>query len=401
MESILNIFKIGNGPSSSHTMGPSFAVDYILDKYKNIEFIEVTLFGSLALTGKGHLTDAIIDKKLGNISHKILFNYKDIKEHPNTIEFKIKIDNKEINETIISIGGGDTLVIGEKENKKKEIYKEKYLSEILDYCKNNNLSLFNYVDAHEENGYLDYLNKVYDQILITVKNGLSSEGILPGKLKVERKAKIMNDKFNDSPNKDEDIKVMIASFAASEENASGNVVVTAPTCGSCGVIPGVITYLIDKNIDRKKIIEGLAVAGLFGEIVKTNASISGAVGGCQAEIGVASSMGAALIMHSLGYENEKIAQASEIALEHSLGLTCDPIMGYVQIPCIERNAIFALKAINSAKLSMLAPTSSCKITFDEIVKTMYETGNDIKKEYKETSIKGMCSIDKFLKNSGD
>ena len=186
--------------------------------------------------------------------------------------------------------------------------------------------------------------------------------------------------------------VMAYAYAAAEENASGGVVVTAPTCGSSGVIPGCIEYLRLNNIKEEKILEGLLVAGLIGKLIKTNATVSGAVGGCQAEIGSAASMGAALIMHALGYNNEKIAQASEIALEHSLGLTCDPIEGYVQIPCIERNAIFALKAINSCSLAAVINCETSKINFDDIVQTMFETGKDLQKGYKETSKKGMSKI---------
>ena len=392
MKSVRDVYIIGNGPSSSHTMGPSFAVDYILNKYPNLDKIEVILCGSLAFTGKGHLTDKIISEKLSHIKHNIVFDFKRKVEHPNTLFFKIFQNNEEFNEKVISIGGGTILTSENVDESTREVYHEHFLSEILKYCDFHNLTLFQYITKHEDKDLLFYLGRVYETMENAITNGISKSGYLPGSLKVKRKAKDMYERRTSSLFEEIEIKVTTAAFAVSEENASGGIVVTAPTCGSCGVIPGVITYLKYKGISKEKIIEGLAVAGLIGVIVKTNASVSGAVSGCQAEIGVASAMASALIMHAFGYDNYKIAQASEIALEHSLGLTCDPIKGYVQIPCIERNAIFALKAINSASLASFISSSTNKITFDDIVKTMYETGNDIKKGYKETSKKGMSKL---------
>lgn len=312
MKSIKNIYVIGNGPSSSHTMGPSFAVDYILKKYKDISFIEVILFGSLAFTGKGHLTDTIIDKKLNNINHKIVFDYKTKTSHPNTMIFNVYVNDEIFKEEIISIGGGSIQINGETVEE-KDVYKEHYLIDVLDVCNKDNMSIYEYVIKNEGKEILAYLEKVYEHMLFTIKEGVKKDGYLPGSLKVKRKAKEMSERIDKSLFDDIDKKVTIAAFSVSEENASGEEVVTAPTCGSCGVVPGVITYLLSKNIKKEKIIEGLAVAGLIGEIVKTNASVSGAVGGCQAEIGVACSMGSALIMHAFGFPNTKIAQASEIA----------------------------------------------------------------------------------------
>lgn len=392
MKSVRDVYIIGNGPSSSHTMGPSFAVDYILNKYPKLNKVDVILCGSLAFTGKGHLTDKIIDEKLKHINHNIIFDYKRKVDHPNTLFFQVYQNNEQFNEKIISIGGGSILTSDSNNESNNEVYQEHFLSDILIYCDFHNLTLFQYIMKNEDSSILCYLNKVYETMENSIANGISKSGYLPGSLKVKRKAKDMYEKRTSSLFEDIEIKVTTAAFAVSEENASGGIVVTAPTCGSSGVIPGVITYLKYKGINKEKIIEGLAVAGLIGVIVKTNASVSGAVSGCQAEIGVASAMASALIMHAFGYDNYKIAQASEIALEHSLGLTCDPIKGYVQIPCIERNAIFALKAINSASLASFISSNTNKITFDDIVKTMYETGKDIKKGYKETSKKGMSKL---------
>lgn len=393
MKSIKEIFIVGNGPSSSHTIGPSKALDYILNKYQNIDKIEIILYGSLALTGKGHLIDVVIDNKLKNINHDIKFDYFTKSNHPNTMDFLIYKNNTLFKEIIYSIGGGTIKVKGAKSNKIVEIYKENTLKEILFYCKEHNKTLLEYV-LEKEKDILIYLKNILKIMDEATYRGINNTGELPGSLHVIKKA---NTIYNAAiKNNNEGLKnnalVMAYAFAVSEENASGGVVATAPTCGSCGVIPGVIEYLRLNNIDDDKIIESLAVAGLIGEIIKTNATVSGAVAGCQAEIGAASSMASAMIMNAFNANNEKIAQAAEIALEHSLGLTCDPIDGYVQIPCIERNAIFALKAINASQLAFLINSDSSKISFDEIVKTMYETGKDLKSGYKETSKAGMSKL---------
>lgn len=400
MNSIKDIYVIGNGPSSSHTMGPSFAVDYIIEKYKKIKFVKVTLYESLALTGKGHLTDYIINKKLieNGIENVIVFDLKTAVEHPNTMKFEITLeDNSIVEEKVISSGGG-TIITSTSINLVNDVnYKERNLTEILEFCRENEISLYSYVINHEGDKFLDYLKLVLSTMDDAISRGKSKEGILPGSLKVKRKAKDMllkTESISDNFNKTE-LLVSVSAFAVSEENASGGVVVTAPTCGSSGVIPGVLTYLRLKGFSDEKIIEGLAVAGLIGKIIKENASVSGAVSGCQAEIGSACSMGAAMIMHVYGANNEKIAQAAEMALEHSLGLTCDPIRGYVQIPCIERNSVFALKAINAAHISMIIDKETSLISFDDIVDTMYRTGKDLHAGYKETSTKGMSEIKKF------
>lgn len=400
MKSIRDIYVIGNGPSSSHTMGPSFAVDYILNKYNDIHFVRVYLYESLALTGKGHLTDYIISKKLNdnNIENEIIFDFKTSVDHPNTMKFEIVLNDESKFEEIIVSSGGGTIITSSSDNfSENDLYKEKNLTEILKFCSENDISLYQYIVNHEGLSFIDYLKTVLKTMDNAIERGKKTDGLLPGSLKVKRKAKDMFEKtqsVSDDFNKME-LLVSVSSFAVSEENASGGVVVTAPTCGSCGVIPGVITYLRLKGYSDDKILEGLAVAGLIGKVIKENASVSGAVGGCQAEIGAASSMGAALMMHVYDASNEKIAQAAEMALEHSLGLTCDPIRGYVQIPCIERNSIFALKAINAAHISLIIDKETSLISFDDIVDTMYRTGKDLHTGYKETSTKGMSEIKKF------
>lgn len=396
LRSIKEIFITGHGPSSSHTMGPYFASQYILNKYKDIKFIEVTLYGSLALTGKGHLTDYIIDVALKDVDHKIIFNKKSKTKHPNTMTFKV-IDSKGVEhlENVISIGGGSIVTVDNiNDSEIKNTYPHTHMSEIVKYCKANDISFYEYVTKFEGKGIYNYFKDVLKVMDEAYKRGLKAEGYLPGKLKVKRKAKAMYEAMEETSLGLNDVamNVAIASFAVAEENASGGVIVTAPTCGSAGVIPGCIKYLRMKKVTDENIIKGLAVAGLFGIVCKMNASVSGAECGCQAEIGVACSMGAAMISFCFGKEIEDIVQSAEIALEHSLGLTCDPVDGYVQIPCIERCAIYAIKAINAVKLAIVIPNDDIHVSYDDSIKTMYKTGLDMNKKYKETSLGGLAEI---------
>ena len=397
MQSIREVFYIGHGPSSSHTIGPYNATQYILYKYKDAKQIDVTLCGSLASTGKGHLTDYIIDKLLRGINHHITFNTRKKVRHPNTMIFEVTLqNNKKIKEVIESIGGGVIKTKDQKKDVKKELYPHKTLSEILEYCAKFGYKLEEYVLYHEGEDVLNYIEQIINAIKDAINRGIKAEGDLPGELHVKRKAKYMYEKMM-RENKQNDIQtnVAIASFAASEENASGGLIVVAPTCGSAGVIPGVYKYLELKKVPLERIKRGFLVAGLIGMLAKTNASISGAEAGCQAEIGVACAMGAALIATALNYDNNEIAQSAEVALEHSLGLTCDPVQGYVQIPCIERCAIFALKAINAASIVSILPKEANKINFDESLMTMYLTGKDLHAGYRETAKKGLAKV---LKN---
>ena len=395
LRSIKEIFITGHGPSSSHTMGPYFASQYILKKYKDIEHIEVTLYGSLALTGKGHLTDYIIDVAFKDISHKIIFNKKTKTKHPNTMTFKVTTKEKTFTENVISIGGGSIVTVDNiNEIGAKNIYPHTHMTEIMKYCTSHDMSFYDYVVAHEGKDIYKYFKDVLKVMDEAYDRGLKAEGYLPGKLHVKRKAKAMYEAMEDTTLGLNDVamNVAIASFAVAEENASGGIIVTAPTCGSAGVLPGCIKYLRMKKVSDDNIIKGLAVAGLFGIVCKMNASVSGAECGCQAEIGVACSMGAAMIAFCFGKEIADIVQAAEIALEHSLGLTCDPVDGYVQIPCIERCAIYAIKAINAVKLAIVIPNDDIHVSYDDSIRTMYQTGLDMNKKYKETSLGGLAEF---------
>ena len=394
MQSIKSVFYIGHGPSSSHTIGPVNAVNYILSTYKDIQSIKVTLCGSLASTGKGHLTDYIINKYLEGFNHRIVFDARKRVKHPNTMIFETTLKNNEIKKDIIvSIGGGVITINNEKKQDGSDLYPHHTLSEIMAYCRDFGYSLWEYVLYHEGEDVLSYIDEIYKTIKDEIARGIKTDGELPGELHVKRKAKAMYENML-KEHKEDDIQtnVAIASFAASEENAAGGKIVVAPTCGSAGVIPGVVQYLEMKKVPYEDIRKGFLVAGLIGLLAKSNASISGAEAGCQAEIGVACAMGAAMIATALGYEYKKIAQSAEVALEHSLGLTCDPVKGYVQIPCIERCAIFALKAINAASIVGILPIEASKVTFDESLLTMYLTGKDLHAGYRETAKKGLSKV---------
>ena len=395
LRSIKEIFITGHGPSSSHTMGPYFASEYILKKYQDIKHIEVTLYGSLALTGKGHLTDFIIDKALKDVPHNIIFNKKSKTKHPNTMTFKVTTIDKEYTENVISIGGGSIVTVDNiNDLEVSNIYPHTHMSEIVKYCTTKDISFYDYVVEHEGKDIYNYFKDVLKVMDKAYERGVNAEGYLPGKLHVKRKAKAMYEAMEETSLGLNDVamNVAIASFAVAEENASGGIIVTAPTCGSAGVLPGCIKYLRMKKVSDDNIIKGLAVAGLFGIVCKMNASVSGAECGCQAEIGVACSMGAAMIAFCFGKEIADIVQSAEIALEHSLGLTCDPVEGYVQIPCIERCAIYAIKAINAVKLAIVIPNDDIHVSYDDSIRTMYQTGLDMNKKYKETSLGGLAEI---------
>lgn len=397
LRSIKEIFITGHGPSSSHTMGPYFASKYIVNKYKaeGISYIKVILYGSLALTGVGHLTDEIIHLALKEYNHEVILNTEISKEHPNTMEFYVETNLNKYEETVLSIGGG-TIVTKDnlQDLEKKDTYPHSNMEEIYQYCKKENISLYDYVARFEDKDIQEYFENVLSVMDEAARNGLMEEGYLPGKLHIRRKAKSMYDSMLRTKYGSDDIAMNVAahSFAVAEENASGGIIVTAPTCGSAGVIPGCIHYLRMCGVSNFHIIRGLMVAGLFGIVCKMNASVSGAEAGCQAEIGVACSMGAGMIAFCFGKEIETTIQAAEIALEHSLGLTCDPVDGYVQVPCIERCALYALKAIDAVKLAIIIPHEETIVSYDESIKTMMRTGLDMDKRYKETSLGGLAEI---------
>lgn len=396
MKSIKSLYKIGLGPSSSHTMGPAFAAAEFLKLSPQADFIKVTLFGSLAKTGKGHGTDRAISEILANIPHEIVFDYESKTPiHPNTLEFiAFKMGKETDKKEFYSIGGGEIRFDGADSVSPKEVYSENNFTEIANICKSRNIRLSDYVFEKEDSDIKQYLMAVWKTMQNAINEGLSKSGTLPGGLSVERKAQFLyNQKhIDESPQTRENRLVCSYAFAVSEQNADCGIIVTAPTCGSCGVLPAVLKYMQDKNnFTDDDIIRSLAVAGLIGNIVATNASISGAECGCQAEVGTACSMASAALCELFEMGIDQIEYAAEVAIEHHLGLTCDPVCGLVQIPCIERNAVAAMRAINALSLANFL-YGSRKVSFDVVVETMYQTGRDLSHLYRETSEGGLAKL---------
>jgi len=379
-------------------MGPEAAARHALKNWPDADGFRVTLYGSLALTGKGHMTDAVIRQTLAPVPSEIIFDLKTPESelpHPNTLEIQAFKGGQEIGRMLAkSIGGGSVRVEGIPFIPAREFYKEQNFSEIIAYCKSKDIRLWQYVEEKEGLEVWDYLGTVWETMKNSIKEGLASEGVLPGGLEVQRKAGFLYNQYN--PMEESEIRenriVCAYAFAVSEQNASSGTVVTAPTCGSCGVVPAVLYYYQRKHgIPDNIILHGLAAGGVIGNIVKTNASISGAECGCQAEIGTACSMASAALAEVRSMSLDQIEYAAEISMEHMLGLTCDPIGGLVQIPCIERNAVAAMRSINAVSLAHFL-TDSRKISFDLVVRTMYETGRDLRSGYRETAEGGLAKL---------
>lgn len=394
MESIRELYKIGRGPSSSHTMGPYKAALAFKNKYPEADRYTVTLLGSLAMTGAGHMTDKVVREALEPTPTEIIFDRTTPTEfHPNTMQLSAYLGEEEIaSERVYSIGGGSILRDGEAGAETVEVYYRNTFAEISQYCNRHNMRLPDYVEMVEGKEIWDYLLEIWQTMKQSVDLGLCAEGTLGGGLNVTRKARVLFQQrhIDESAQTRENRIVCAYAFAVSEQNAGGGEIVTAPTCGSCGVLPSVLKYMQDqKHFSDEQVIRALATGGMIGNIIKKNASISGAECGCQAEIGSACSMAAAALGELFEMGMEQIEYAAEVAMEHHLGLTCDPVDGLVQIPCIERNAVAAMRAINAVSLAnFLAPLS--KVSFDTVVKTMYETGKHLRSQYKETSTGGLA-----------
>lgn len=403
MKSIREIYKIGKGPSSSHTIGPEKASTIFKNENPNATKFKVVLFGSLASTGYGHGTDYVILETLNPVPTEIVFDTETYDlPHPNTMDFYAYKDDELINQMrVLSVGGGDIKIIGRQDYEKPEVYKENHFGEIAMLCKFKGIRISDYVEMNEGVEIWDYLLDVWHHMKNAIKSGLNASGILPGGLEVERKAKILfNQKhIDESPITKQNRIVCAYAFAVSEENADYKTIVTAPTCGACSTVPAVLKYMQDTHgFTDMQIARSLAVAGIIGNIIKTNASISGAEAGCQAEIGTACSMASAALCELYEMEIDQIEYASEVAMEHYLGLTCDPIAGLVQIPCIERNAVAAMRSLNALSLANFL-TATRKISFDLVVETMYETGKDLSRNYRETSLGGLAKLYNLKNNN--
>ncbi|MFZ2864233.1 MAG: L-serine ammonia-lyase [Ignavibacteriaceae bacterium] len=396
MESIKEIFRIGNGPSSSHTMGPKKAAVIFKSKYDNAASYAAVLYGSLAATGKGHLTDTAIIKAFE--PKEVTIEWKPevfLPKHPNGLKLEALDSDKKVigNWTVYSVGGGK-ITDFESDETENKLYDLTMMADILAWTKKTGKSFWEYVESVEGAEIYDYLREVWNVMCNSIKRGIENEGILPGGLGLARKA---SSYFVKAKNYSGSLKgkTLIFSYAlaVAEENASGGLISTAPTCGSCGVVPAVLKYLQESfSFSDEKILRALATAGLFGNIVKENASISGAKVGCQGEIGTACSMASAAATQLLGGTPNQIEYAAEMGIEHHLGLTCDPINGLVQVPCIERNAFASERALNTSTFALLSDGRHL-VSFDKIVKTMNQTGHDLPSIYKETSEGGLALLD--------
>lgn len=397
MKSIRDIYKIGKGPSSSHTIGPERAAKLFKGENPEADGFRVVLYGSLSKTGKGHGTDRVLREVLSPLPTEIIFSEEMPHgvRHPNTMDFFALRDGREAaTMRVESIGGGDIHIEGRDDLELPEIYPENSFAEVEQFCRFRGLDLAEYVEINEGEDIWEFLDEIWRTMKRSVEEGLMTEGMLPGGLKVERKAKMLFE--HPAPNEVPQVRecriVSAYAFAVSEQNADCGTIVTAPTCGACGVLPASLVYVQQqRHLSDERVLRGLAVAGLIGNLIKRNASISGAECGCQAEIGTACAMAAAALTYLFGLKTDQIQYAAEIALEHHLGLTCDPICGLVQVPCIERNAVAAMRAMNSCNLAYFLSDTQ-RISFDMVVKTMYETGINLNQRFRETSEGGLAKM---------
>lgn len=402
MESLKELYRIGKGPSSSHTMGPQKAAQIFAAHHHDAKAFKATLYGSLAATGKGHMTDVAIEEVLKPIA-PINIDWKPsvfLPFHPNGMTFSaFDEDGHEVDSwTVYSVGGGALSEGGETRwlTDTKDVYKKNTLKEILTWCDNHGRSYWEYVDECEESSIWDYLMEVWKAMQESVERGLDHEGALPGPLNLPRKASTYFVKAQGyKPSLASRCLVSAYALAVSEENASGGTIVTAPTCGSCGVMPAVLYHMSRSHeVSDTRILHALATAGLFGNIVKKNASISGAEVGCQGEVGVACAMASAAACQLFGGTPSQIEYAAEMGLEHHLGMTCDPVCGLVQIPCIERNAFAATRALDANLYASLSDGKH-RVSFDRVVNVMKQTGHDLPSLYKETSEGGLAKDYEF------
>ncbi len=396
MESLRELYRIGRGPSSSHTMGPSTAAALFGEAFPQADGFQATLYGSLAKPGRGHLTDVAVRDAFAPRNAVVIFNTEAAGlKHPNTLDLEAFQAGRSLGSwRVYSVGGGKIEIEGRPSAAPQDVYPQSNFTEIKSYCEEKNIRLWQLAEENEGPEIWDYLTQVWNSMRAAVQNGLHAEGVLRGGLGVQRKASyLFRQRHIDETAETRENRVVCSyAYAVSEENAGGGIVVTAPTCGASGVLPAVMLYKQEQHgFSDTEMIHALAAAGIVGNVIKTNASISGAECGCQAEIGSACSMAAAGLAELFGMDLDQIEYAAEVAMEHHLGLTCDPIGGLVQIPCIERNAVAAMRAINALSLANFL-TYTRKISFDMVVRTMYETGRDLFSKYRETGEGGLAKV---------
>lgn len=398
MKSIREIYKTGKGPSSSHTMGPERAANYFKNAHPQADGFRVILYGSLSKTGVGHGTDRVLREVLAPVPTEIVFSGEALpaSAHPNTMDLIALKNGAEADRLRVeSIGGGDIRIPGQTDSESEEVYVEHSFAEIADFCKWRYIqTLSDYVELNEGPEIWAFLLDVWQTMKQSIDEGLSKTGVLPGGLNVQRKAKYLYEQHpgDENPAMKEFQMIAAYAYAVAEQNADNGTIVTAPTCGACGVLPAVLKYAqVTKGFTDEQVCRGLATAGIIGNLTKTNASISGAECGCQAEIGTACSMAAAALAELYHQNLDQVEYAAEVAMEHHLGLTCDPICGLVQIPCIERNAVAAVRAMNACNLSYFL-TGSRNISYDMVCRAMRETGVNLDHRFRETSEGGLAKL---------
>lgn len=398
MHSVRIIYKIGKGPSSSHSMAPAKAASLFLAGFSvKPSRVEVVLYGSLAATGKGHLTDAAIVDSFGHIDVDIHWQpNKTLSEHPNAMDFIAFDDEGGVIKKwqVYSVGGGQLCDnAGPVEPERTIDYPADSFDDILRFCNEGNIPIWKYIDKFDDDSIWPYLESCWQSMKESVERGLSGEGVLPGSLKLERRAKVMLECADIRVDLLRDRNLLSAyALAVAEENASGHTIVTAPTCGSCGIIPAVLYFFWRHyNMDIVSLTRALGVAGLIGSTVIARASISGAEVGCQGEVGASCAMAAGAATFLLRGSNSQIEYAAEMGLEHFLGLTCDPIDGLVQVPCIERNAFAAMRAMDCAAYA-LATVGGHIVSLDNVIDVMNDTGRDLQSKYRETARGGLAAI---------
>ena len=393
MQGIRELYKMGRGPSSSHTLAPERACRLFTEVFGAFPYYRAELFGSLSLTGKGHHTDTVIKETLPG-ECEVVFSLDWDESFPNGFYLQAFDENhQEVHRwTVFSVGGGTIEIKEYPLSIQDEIYDEKSFTEIKELLRRENITVLDYLYSHEP-GLKDYLLEMLAGMAACVENGLKNEGVLPGSLNMQRSAaKLYHESLDISVAERKELRLMAYAHAAGEENAAGHACITAPTLGACGVMSALMYYCLrDLSVEKERLADALAVGGLFGNLIKQNATISGAVGGCQAEVGAAVSMAAAAYAFLMNLNIDQVEYAAEIGMEHHLGLTCDPVMGYVMIPCIERNAVGVLRAIDAAVLAKyMSRVRGHLVSFDMVVETMNETGKQIPIELKESAEGGLA-----------
>lgn len=403
MESIRELFRIGYGPSSSHTMAPRHAAEQFRQANPQAAAFRVTLYGSLAATGKGHLTDKAIQDALSPLPVEFIWKPEtELPRHPNAMCFcALDEQGRTLTDWVVYSTGGGALLSEDKTATHPPVYNLHSMHEILEYCTHHGKSFWEYVEEREGAEIWDYLAEVKRVMWAAIDRGIQAEGVLPGGLGISRRAWMLYRKVRiHGPTLLQQGYLPTYALAVAEENAAGGEIVTAPTCGSCGVLPAVLRHILDQlDCSEMSILRALATAGLIGNLIKHNASISGAEVGCQGEIGAACAMAAGAAAQLMGGTTRQIEYAAEMGLEHHLGLTCDPVHGLVQIPCIERNVFAATRAINCANFANFSDGSH-RISFDEVVEVMKQTGHDLPSLYRETAHGGLAKAYRFPPKNG-